>query len=252
MANRVLDTLNACLNWAIDNEVWSGKNPADGIKAFAKVERDVWLGMDGNVAEVKRFFAALQAPETSDDLRDAIMLCILTVSRSGKIFGMAWENLDLERGRWKIPNPKGRQQGRNGETRSYYVGLVPEAVSILTRRKQTLTDGAASPWVFPSSKSLCASGHVTDVKYGWSDLCDRAGIDYHNLHIHDLRKTLPSIAAEEGESLLVLSKMLGHSSTQSTLIYARLGVAPVQAASERATNRLLATGDADRKALGAD
>ena len=63
--------------------------------------------------------------------------------------------------------------------------------------------------------------------------------EIENLRIHDIRRTLGSYQAITGASLHVIGKSLGHKSSISTQIYARLTTDPVRASMETATNKML-------------
>jgi integrase len=102
------------------------------------------------------------------------------------------------------------------------IPLIGEALEILNDRSW-LKDSSI-PWVFPSSDSK--SGHLENIRAAWKRILDRAGLE--NLRIHDLRRTLASYQAIAGTSLLIIGKSLGHKSSQSTAIYARLSNDPVR------------------------
>jgi integrase len=63
------------------------------------------------------------------------------------------------------------------------------------------------------------------------------------LRIHDLRRTLGSWQAINGESLSVIGKSLGHKNIATTAIYARLQLDPVRASMEKATEATFAAGE---------
>src|SRR5207249_2399984 len=90
-------------------------------------------------------------------------------------------------------------------------------------------------FLFPSHSE---AGHITEPKGPWSNLLTRAKLS--DLRIHDLRRTLGSWQAMTGASLPIIGKSLGHSSHQSTEVYARLANAPVVDAIATATSAMLA------------
>jgi integrase len=230
-ANRVLQLLKAMYGFAQRTEMWSGQNPAMGVKLFHEEKRTRFVQPD----ELPRLFMALR-DEPSADLRDFVLLCLWTGARKSDVLSMRWENVWLADNRWDIPDPKNNEP--------YPVPLTPEAVSILSERLKVRREG--NPWVFPSSGK---SGHVTDLKKRWHALLERAGIE--DLHIHDLRRTLGSWQAAQGSSLLVIGKSLGHKSTAATQIYARLNLDPVRASVEAATRAMIVAGAKEAKALEA-
>ena len=81
---------------------------------------------------------------------------------------------------------------------------------------------------------------MIDPKKAWKALLTAAGLE--DLRIHDLRRSLGSWAAIQGTSLAIIGAALGHKSTESTRIYARLTVDPVRDAMEKATSAMVSAG----------
>ena len=219
-ANRVIDTLGSVFMKAIEWGYLSGTNPAK-IKKFKLQSRDRFLTAE----ELPRFFQALQQEE-NDTLRDYILLSLLTGARKANVLAMRWDQIDLTRGEWRIPETK------NGE--SQRVVLSSEAVQILTARGQHY---GQSPWVFPSTG---ASGHLQDPKKGWQRLLQRA--ELQDVRIHDLRRTLGSWQAATGANGFVIGKSLGHKSMRATEIYARIDLDPVRHSVQTATRAMFEAG----------
>ena len=67
----------------------------------------------------------------------------------------------------------------------------------------------------------------------------RAASGLHDLRMHDLRRTLGSWQAINGSSLPVIGQSLGHRSTASTEIYARLTLDPVRESVDGAIKKML-------------
>src|SRR4029077_2968307 len=121
-------------------------------RLFKESSRERYLTAE----EMPRFLAALDK-ERNVDLRDFVYLALLTGVRSGDIQSAKWEQIDLERATWKIPNPK------NGK--AYEVALVPKVIEVLQARPRT-----SAEWVFPS---WGVSGHRKAPKAAWNDFCTR-------------------------------------------------------------------------------
>jgi integrase len=138
---------------------------------------------------------------------------------------MRFDQLDLKRGLWTIPEPKSRVP--------YTIPLTEEAVEILIVRRRMFQ----GEWVFPSDAQ---TGHITEVKRSWKQLLMRAHIN--GLRIHDLRRTLASWQAGIGVSLPIIGKTLGHQSRDATEVYARLHLDPVRKAIDAATRAMLNAG----------
>lgn len=220
-ANRVLALLRAMFNKAGDMG-YLGPNPAVGIQRFKEVARDRFLTGD----ELPAFFAALNA-EPNAMLRDFFMFALLTGARRANVQAMRWEELDLERGLWRIPDTKAGVP--------MVVPLVAPAVELLRARREASN---GSEYVFPSRGK---TGHIVEPKAAWKRILDQAGLQ--DVRIHDLRRTLGSWQALGGSSLQVIGKSLGHSQITTTAIYARLTVDPVRASVDKATAAIIAAGE---------
>ena len=214
-ANRTLERLKSMYNRAIDWG-WDGTNPCNGIKKNKEVKRDRFLRPD----ELPRFFTALQN-ETNEVARNYIWMLLLTGARKTNVLAMRWDEIDFELQMWRIPDTK------NGEPVN--IPLTSLAMQLLTSIKHE------SEWVFPSATS--STGHLQDPKKAWNRILKQAEIE--NLRIHDIRRTLGSYQAITGASLHIIGKSLGHKSSISTQIYARLTNDPVRASMETATNKML-------------
>jgi integrase len=231
IANRLVELVRRLYYWAEKEELYTGDNPARKIELYDEQERERFL----NGEELGRLFTALRK-ETNRDLRDFVLLALFTGARKSDLFSMSWADISLPDNRWTIPNPK--------SSKPYVVALTPEAVKILKDRLKMQSDGTS--WVFPS---FGKTGHIVEVKRAWKLLLERAKIS--NLHIHDLRRTLGSWQAAMGVSIPVIGKSLGHASTQATMVYARLDLAPVRASVNAATQAMIAASKKKPKLLRA-
>ena len=68
--------------------------------------------------------------------------------------------------------------------------------------------------------AMRGNGHYMGLQKDWDTIRTLAGIK--DVRLHDLRRTFASTAAMQGESLLIIGKMLGHSDPKTTTIYAHL------------------------------
>jgi integrase len=218
-ANRVLALLRAMYNKA-EEIGWKGENPANKVKAFKEVSRDRFLHPD----ELERFFAALQVEK--EIFRDFFLLCLLTGARKNNVQTMRWADLDMAAGYWRIPETKGGTV--------VVVPLVAPALAILRTRQEA---AGACPWVFPGHRR---NDYLREPREAWARICTTAGL--HDLHVHDLRRSLGSWMAGQNTSLPIIGRMLGHSTPQATLVYARLASDVVRQAAERATAAILTAG----------
>ncbi len=196
--NRIMEIVSAVFNKKIP-----GANPTDRISEFNELSRDRYLQGE----ELSRLFKELDSPKTSQDLRDIVLIALTTGSRKMNILSMRWSELNLDIGSWIVP------AGKSKNKKNMHVPLIGEAVNILQRRKAI----TSSMFVFSGTGT---SGHMVDIRKAWGALLSRAGIA--DLRFHDLRRTLGSWQALDGASLLMIGKSLGHKSTSSTEVYARI------------------------------
>lgn len=218
-ANRLLARIHIIYNKAIEWG-WEGINPAHGIKKFKEKSRDRFLHPD----ELPRFFESLDM-EQNDTIRDYVYVSLFTGARRSNVLAMRWEEIHLERREWLIPETK------NGESlRIHLVDLVLELL------KTRLEKYGRRAWVFEGPGK---TGHLMEPKAGWKRILDRAGIK--DLRLHDLRRTLGSWQAATGANSYMIGRTLGHKTSQSTAVYARLNIDPVRDSVEKATEAMLQT-----------
>lgn len=274
---KVLFYRRVIFNKAIAWELFDKENPAAGVPKFKVKSRERFLRAD----ELPRFFASV-AEEPSEDVRDYVLLSLMTGSRKTNVLSMRWADVNLERAEWRIPDTK------NGDPLT--VPLLPQAVDILQDRKPD----KPPEFVFPGRG---ASGHLADAKSGWKRILDRDEVQQLTLRIqaagtafewpiikakgprdksrkietlteslararavaaelnidttgarlsdlrrHDLRRTMGSWQAATGASLVVIGKSLGHKDMASTQIYSRLDIDPVRNAMQTAATAMFAAG----------
>ena len=216
-ANRLLARIHILYNKALEWG-WEGINPAQGIKKFKEKSRDRFLHPD----ELPRFFESLDLEE-NDTIKDYIYVSLLTGVRKSNVLAMRWQDIYFDRREWVIPETK------NGD--SLRVHLVEKVIEILKSRAERYP---TKEWVFAGSGE---TGHLVEPKSGWKRILERAGIQ--DLRLHDLRRTLGSWQAATGANSFMIGQSLGHKSTQSTAVYARLNIDPVRDSVEKATQAIL-------------
>ena len=222
-SNQILRLLRKVFNQAIDWG-WEGDNPCTRIKEYKSKSRDRFLEGD----ELPKFFEAL-AEEPNTTARDFILASLLTGARRENVLSMRWDQVNLDREEWFIPETK------NGE--SQRVALILAMHDLLKDRKVECGD---SQWVFPG---YGASGHLANPDKAWKRILNRAGIkDIRGTWIHDLRRSMGSWQANTGASLAIIGKSLNHKNVNTTAIYARLAMDPVRESMEKAAGAMFEAG----------
>jgi integrase len=227
LANRVVELLGSMFGRAISDWGWKGTNPAAGVTPSKERKRKRFVLPE----EAGAFFRALDA-EPNETIRDYIYMSLFTGARRANVEAMRWAHIDWPRAVWSIPAEQAK------EDEEINIPLVPPALDILRRRKQT----ASCEWVFAGRGS---TGHLVEPKRCWQRILASAGLS--DLRLHDLRRTMASWQALTGASLPVIGKSLGHAAgSPATAIYARLTDGPVRESMQKGTTALLLAGKVNK------
>ena len=220
-ANHVLGLLGKMFNLA---EKWGlrpdGTNPCRHIDKYSsrKMERYLSpvefgrLAQTHNLAEKEGsiFIGAIQA----------IRLRIFTGCRLGEILSLRWDYIDFENKQINLADSK------TGRKTIYLSGPAIDVLSSIARIQDNL-------YVLVERFER---GHITRMGHQWEKIGKRADLD--DLRMHDLRRSCASVAANLGESLPMIGKLLGHTQAQTTSRYAHLAADPVKDAAERMVTRI--------------
>jgi integrase len=209
-ANRTLALLRTMFNLARNWGVFSGDNPASGIKGFAERKRQRYLSVE-ELAAVNR--ALLDEPDWR--WRAYFPLALMLGTRKSELLAMRWCEIDFAARTWRIP-----------ETKSGNSHLLPLPEPVLALLSELPSRGT-SEFVFPGGG---ASGHVVEAGKAWERIREAAGVK--DVRIHDLRHTLASWLVGQGYGLPLIGRALNHSQVSTTQRYAHLALDPVRAALE--------------------
>jgi integrase len=219
-ANRLLALLSSAYSKAGD--LWTEGNPCRGVQRFKESSRDRFLTAD----ELPKFFKALDAETDDEGIASAIRFALLSGARRSNVLAARWADIDLAGRTWRIP----AEASKSGKV--ILIPLSPPAIELLQARHKVTGDG---DFVF---RSYGATGHLLDFRQAWKRVLATAGIK--NFRFHDLRRSLGSWMAMSGASLPVVGAALGHKSTASTAVYARLALDPIRAGIDTATAAIMA------------
>jgi integrase len=218
-ANRTLALLRTMFNLGRTWELFSGDNPAQGIKPFKEHKRQRYLTPE----ELHRVNTAL-LDEPDWRWRAWFPLAVMLGTRRSELLAMRWADIDFNARTWLIP------QTKDGEP--HLLPLPMPVVAIL----EGLPSRSTSEWTFPGDG---ASGHLVEAGKAWQRIRIRAGVS--DVRIHDLRHTLASWLVAQGYNLPLIGRALNHSNQATTARYAHLAMDPVREALER-TAALMTTG----------
>lgn len=260
VGNRSLAVLGAFYTWAEEEAeiIPRHTNPTERVKAFREEKRERYLDTE----EVERLAAALKAaalcglppsPTVARKSRGmstarkakatgrtrgpyasrapqhwpapmsaipanpvavrALHFLLLSGWRVSEVLGLRWAEIDFERGFVTLTDSK---TGRSIRP------LGSDALALLQSAERI----GREPRVFP----------VADLDRLWFNVRHAAGLD--DVRLHDLRHTYASMALNDGGSLAIIGKLLGHRDTQSTARYAHLANNVVKTLADTTSKRL--------------
>lgn len=209
--NRVIILLRYMFNLAIKWEIEGVfRNPTAGIpllKENNQVERFL------SAEEAKALLIAIKASK-NPMLQHIVSMLILTGARKREVLDAKWEDFDMERNSWRIPNTKA------GKAR--IVPLSDTATALLTKLRKK----KRSPYAFANPITLKP---YKSIYYSWHTARKEAGLD--DVRIHDLRHSFASFLVNAGRSLYEVQTLLGHTQIKTTQRYAHLSTTSLRAAS---------------------
>lgn len=233
MANRVLGTLSALLEWAERRGMRPvGSNPALGVERYREQERERYLTRD----ELRRLSIALataetvglppatkhrKKPKTAEKAKhrpksadvpkvadavavNAIRLLAFTGFREQEALSLRWDAIDFDRSAVTLADTKTDKSTRP---------LGAPALELL----RSIPRVEASPYVFPGAKP---GAHRVEIRRVWEAVREAAHLE--GVRLHDLRHTVASVAVSGGASLPIIAAILGHKDSKSTQRYAHL------------------------------
>jgi len=201
-ANRCLIMLRYAMNLALRWEIPGITiNPTKDVPLFedhaGKKER--FLSQD----ETRILFEAVRHSDNVM-LQYIIPMLLLTGARKREVLDAKWEDFDLARKQWRIPETKlGRPR---------HVPLSDGVLKLLASIPHT-----DCPWVFANPKT---KKPYVSIFYSWDTARRRAGLQ--DVRIHDLRHSFASFLVNSGRTLYEVQKILGHTQVKTTQRYAHL------------------------------
>lgn len=197
--NRELACLKHLFNIAKQKAKFFGDNPVSKVKFLEesnKVDRVLTL------EEEERLIA-----NSATHLKPIILTAIHTGMRKNEILSLKWANIDLENNLITIEptNTKTKKLKRipiNSTLRKTLIEQRPKTVF----REYVFLNPEGKPYNRSDSLKRCFEG-----------ACRRANIK--GLRFHDLRHTAATRMVESGASIVAVSKILGHSSLNTTMRY---------------------------------
>ena len=209
--NIELRILKAMLNRAV-SQGWISKSVVpriDFIKAGRKVTAE-FLARD----EVNRLLDA-----SPSWLRFMIQVMVSTGLRAQEAVYLEWQDIDLERAQLHVRNKPGI--GFSPKNARERIVPIPDELLVLFEARKK---GAG--WVFPTERE---TPRKNNLRRALATAGRRAGLQ-ERVHPHLLRHTYGSHLAMAGVDLPTIREFMGHSSIQTTMIYAHLQPAHLRSA----------------------
>ena len=205
-------------------------NPVRGIeRAREEPRRRILSGKE---------FASLAQALTDAEQRcppsvAAIRVAALTGLRIGEVIAIRWADVDFESGRANLPRTK------TGARVHDLPAAALDLVSALPRINE---------WIFTNGRSAPVTYRT--VRRHFLEIVTAAGLE--DVRLHDLRRTLITVAAASGESVFVIRGLLGHETTQIAARYVQEAGLAVREARERAGRAVAAMMDGTTGENGTD
>lgn len=179
----------------------SQSNPTDDVPLFnPNNARERYL----SAAETQRLHEALSRCGSAQ-FKSIVALLLLLGCRKRELLDARWEDVDLERRNWRIPMSK------SGKARN--IPISDRALEVL----RGLPRWNGCSYVVPNPDTKRPFGNMF---YLWDKVRKEAGIA--DLRMHDLRHTFASNLVNSGQSIYVVSKLLGHTQIKTTARYSHL------------------------------
>lgn len=170
--------------------------------------------------EAARLHKAASESENTQ-LASIVALLLLTGARKMELLNAKWQDFDLDRRSWLIPDTK------NGSSRN--VPLSEQAVAIIEQLPRW--DKVES--LIPNPKTLKP---YNTIKRAWNSTRIAAGMP--DLRIHDLRHSFCSSSVASGVDLYIIGKIVGHKDYKSTQRYSHVANSDLLKAVEKSAANL--------------
>lgn len=193
-------------------------NPAEYVKGssiatFAPRDRAL------TKQEIGMFFSTLKISQTSLQLKIALKLIMLTMTRKSAIVGATWDEIDFKNSEWTIPAER-MKASRQGAGRPHIVYLSKQALDLFLQLKILSSE---SPYVLPSfgqskygniSKSSLNRACTHTIQ-----LAQKNGLKLNDFTVHDMRRTASTHLHEAGYNSDWIEKALAHEQRGVRAVY---------------------------------
>lgn len=226
--NKLLTMASMIFNYAVKHQ-WVDRNPVEYVeKLKAPMSIDAHT-KDENILTPKEIQLLLDAAGSGTRKRDGsfftnnyrllIQVAVLTGMRSGEIRGLQWGDIDWASGQVHVRRSykEGHFNAPKTQASIRKIELPKFLISELQEWKLACPPGEYD-LVFPNLAGNPMS-NTNLLQRGFYPALRRAGL--RKIRFHDLRHTFASLLIANGEDIVRVSRLLGHSSPTITLnVYA--------------------------------
>ena len=222
-----LAVVRQVFNYAIQNRLFDGRNPADKTGGVKRLKVDNRRTRFLTKEEADSLLAELR--KRSADVHDMALFSLHTGARAGEVFNLRWADVDFSQDLLIFKDTK------SGKNRPAF--FTEEVKAMLTGRQSDNTQGEVL--VFPGKGGI----KITQI----SDSFDRAvnklklneGVTDRLMKVtfHTLRHTFASWLAMDGVNPFHLKELMGHSDLKLTERYSHLSNDALREAAMRVQNR---------------
>jgi integrase len=212
MANRTRALISKIFNFGLEREIVS-TSPCSGLP---RMKREVAKDRVLNEQEIKQLFTVLKE-DPSVTTANLLLTIFLTAQRPGEVSGMRWDELDLDKKLWTIP------ESRTKNGRKHRIPLSNEVVNTLKKQKEFNTHQKLKTiFVFPTARSEFVKPRT--LQHAVERAVKNGGLKPFTPH--DLRRTAATHLRRLKVSRDTVARILNHRTKSVTLVYDRYDELP--------------------------
>ena len=232
-ANRMVQVIRKIVNWAKAKGYWDGKNPASISKK--KLNKEIKDHLDYySTASMFKIIAAAKKLRKIPRKRvacNAILAALYCGGRpQSEVFNLTIDQIDLDKKLIHYTTSKVDQWDR--PINATMVNHLKEIIELRSKGDPVHyygPDDLRHKYLFPNCRfgevrrgnrglKPCKLKHVKEARKLWKEIKKLAGVEDRDLK--SLRHTFAVFSVSKGVSLRAIQKYLGHSTVQTTEIYA--------------------------------
>jgi integrase len=200
--NHLQTVISRMFRFAVNNRHWISSSPAIGIDRIKEKPRDRYL----YDFEICIFHHKLKDAAMSNYLKTALLILLVTGQRRGELAFAKWENVDLVKKQWFIP-----------ETKNGHDHLLPLSDYAVELFEQLKNQTRPSAYVLPSphlqiqkTGTSLEDKPVTDRSLTRALANNRDYFEMEHFTVHDLRRTAVTKMNSLGIDSRIVERVVNH------------------------------------------